>query len=455
MMTEQNIQSLMQYLPEEYLEEAAAFRVAHSISAAESASPKADAPPRLLLRAALPIAAAACLAAVCGLFWWMGSRDDMPMVESRQHEVDEQHTPATQTETTESLAPETSETTDTAASETAAAPAQGSARVTGSAAGTAAQGTGSVKAQGTGAAQNSQNNAKQTATTTKPASNQTAAETEPKLPYDPEIVAQYRLGDVNMDGRIDSMDVWLLTLEYYTVVVDGGESTLTPEQLYLGNVTDERITPEVSLWGDKSALIETDYIISTADIYWLHAYYADIYLGYRDEIPMEVYIEFGADPYIDENGEYGQNYYGDWFIDGTSEDITALHEFGIGTIPAWVSYTQDWNLTGYCYARRWETLTLEYQAADSGLRVTLEYELSATETDKKVAYLEDHPERYALLPTDGDTIWYLDNEEWSWKYLYWLTDGYYTKCGFYIYNSFLTEEYYDYAETFRSVISLD
>lgn len=423
MMTEQNIQALMQHLPEEYLEEAAAFRMAHPMPAAQAPSLKAETPPRFLLRAALPIAAAACLVAVCGLFWWMGTRDDMRTVESRMHEIDEQRTSAAQTDSadsSETTASETSETTATTAAETETAPAQGSVRVTGSAAGTAAQGT--AKAQGTGAAQST---TKQTAKTTKPASNQTsAAETEPKLPYDPDIVAQYRLGDVDMNGQIDVCDAQLLLQEYGAVVVEGGNSILTPEQRYLGDVTDERIVSreDVDLSSgiyNGAPAMETDYIISTADSDWILVYYAEYHLMYYDldfkeaglePLPITDFIEFyriyGHVPYVDENGDYVQNLLSGYIDSDTADDYLNLPD--LAPIPIRLSGRKNWVLTEYYYSRWGKGGYVEYTAQDDDDRFTLWfYEIAESNYyNNKSNQEQKEPGLRMPLPVDGDPVWY-------------------------------------------------
>lgn len=413
MMTEQNIQALMQHLPEEYLEEAAAFRMAHPMPAAQAPSLKAKTPPRFLLRAALPIAAAACLAAVCGLFWWMGTRDDMRTVESRMHEIDEQRTSAAQTDSadsSETTASETSETTATTAAETETAPAQGSARVTGSAAGTAAQGT--AKAQSTGAAQST---AKQTAKTTKPASNQTsAAETEPKLPYDPDIVAQYRLGDVNMDGFIDLIDSQLLLQEYNAVVVEGGESILTPEQRYLGDITNERVTTELDIWNDNAPLIETDYIISSADFILLFKYAADVMFNGIPMYPVEEYVKNDLPPYDEWYLYYPPGLiemYGNVDADTDEESV---YFPGFGWLPVRVEGERNWQLTDYTYYNASAYygsdpshcyLTVRYYCEDDGRTYKVKYSLYS---DGGAAdFLErglENNESFTMLRPDDPTI---------------------------------------------------
>lgn len=481
MMTEQTMQELMRHLPEEYLEETAAFRMAHAVPLKSAGRAKAVTKRAeqsgIWLRILVPVSAAACLAAVCGLVWWISGRGDQLTVESHTHEIDEQQPAVTQTATapfealTETTAEQVAENDTTTQPARDGKPVQTGAGKTQAAAGQTQSG------QGTQAA----GSAKTTRQTVKPAEQQTTTTvtTEPALPYDPDIVAQYRLGDVDMNGLIEPEDAVLLLREYIAVVVDGGESILTPEQIYLGDILKDNIYPEVlgSLPDEKEAvakIIETDYPISYADMYALMSYYIQCWISYETPLyPVEEYVKRGAPPY-----EEWELYYapaikmnGEPDADTTEENIY-FPQFG--TLPVWVEGEKNWRLSKYSYYNASEYygvnpvycyLNVTYYCEEDGSKCRIKFNLYPDgKAVHRIEEFAESDERYVVLQADDDNktvllefdknsrtghIYYWDR--WNFCNLCWAEGNWYAVC-----DGFTSEEeMYLFAEQFVNICTLE
>ncbi|MBP0986725.1 MAG: hypothetical protein J6S92_00345, partial [Oscillospiraceae bacterium] len=191
------------------------------------------------------------------------------------------------------------------------------------------------------------------------ASQKTAAQTEtgtkthPTIAgraYDPEITAKYRLGDVNMDGVLDSQDAILLQAEYTAVVLEGGESLLTPEQLVLGDcIADNRIPlPLVSgsdeIQPQRRDYQETDYPVSYADSFVLIRYIDELHGHdmHADQLSLEEFIRYGRIVGLGTGGGADRDMI--WRYTDASEESVQLE--GFGALPVHVG---AFTMTGYWY----------------------------------------------------------------------------------------------------------
>lgn len=409
-MNDQKFAELMQLAPAQYVEEAAAFRAAHGTAARAEITQSSGISGRML-RAALPVGAAACAAAVIGLVGWIAQGRDPGNVESHQQEITEQFAattlPADETQT------DTDSTLTTTAAQTALPADETPALTVGA--------TGSGKpASGTKSAGTKTNSAaKNTAAALTPAEAKQTETTAAPLPYDPEIVAKYQKGDVDMNGEIDLYDMNLLLREYTTVVLKGGESSLTPEQIYLGDITDEW-DPSVVLGESEynTEIVETDYPISAADAMILLAYYTEVYMaGYNQyaDIPADVFAQFGHTPFIDENGSYVTNHYGGRLTDST--DLTDFSLPDIGRIQVRYSGVSDWTLSDYSYERWNGLLAMTYgdpYSDESYITIDAQYmPRSTSRSDIFQNRLAETPEQYGVLPIEGRTVWYQKRPVWG------------------------------------------
>lgn len=411
-MNDQKFAALMQLAPAQYVEEAAAFRAAHG-TASRAEITQSSGISRWMLRAALPVSAAACAAAVIGLVGWIAQGRDPGNVESHQQEITEQLAattlPADETQT------DTDSTLTTTAAQTAP-PADETPALTSGATGTGKPASG-TKSAGT----KTNSAAKNTGAALSPAEAKQTETTAAPLPYDPEIVAKYQKGDVDMNGQIEMYDAQLLGYEYRSVVVEGGESLLTPEQIYLGDITDgwDPVAMGFEWHGDAfGEIIETDYPISAADFEILFEYYSVFYLTeyiYLVDIPADVYAELGYVPYIDENGNYLQSSFGA-LLDADTE-LSEITLPDVGTIPVWVSGSKDWNLTQYNYERLSGLLRLTYGPdipEDPHIYIWAQYlPRSKTKDDRFQKGLAETPEQYGILPIEGRTVWYQKRPVWG------------------------------------------
>ena len=348
-MNDMQFEKLMALLPPEYLDEAVQYRMAHMAEASAAEPEKIPVimqkkqMPHKLLRIAAPLSAAACLTAVIALGLWFGSRTpDLP-VESHAHDITE-------------VSPET--VTTTAQTETTAKPE------TETRPGIVTQTTDVSGTDITSAAQSESDETKKPASQTDAAANTTASQnttaqtvTDAKAlptiagrPYDPEIVAKYQLGDVNMDGVLDSQDAILLQAEYTAVVLEGGESLLTPEQLVLGDcIADNRIPlPLVSgsdeIQPQRRDYQETDYPVSYADSFVLIRYIDELHGHdmHADQLSLEEFIRYGRIVGLGTGGGADRDMI--WRYTDASEESVQLA--GFGALPVHVG---AFTMTGYWY----------------------------------------------------------------------------------------------------------
>lgn len=95
----------------------------------------------------------------------------------------------------------------------------------------------------------------------------------------------FEAGDVDMDGEVTITDAQILLQEYETVVVNGGKSILTPQQMALGDIYPNTAEDDpdtvlrrlgVKLKNFPVERIATDYPISLQDSYILLAYVTEM-----------------------------------------------------------------------------------------------------------------------------------------------------------------------------------
>lgn len=287
-MKDRELFRLMQLIPEEYPEETAAFLAAHG-KAGESGKTepvirqkKAEPQAGILWRVLLPAGAAACLAVLIGTGLWAGLREKPMTAASSEPELTEI---AVQTETAPTQIAEV----------TAAVQQTVTNTVTQSAVknGTVPAVQSSTPAVTAAAEDKPQTTARQqakpqstVAPEQQPAPETNAAAVPPRNP-------DYPPGDVNMDGRVDTADAQLLYQEYHAVVVEGGSSILTPEQIALGDVYPNTAEEDVEAIARQlcydpdtmpTVLIATDYPISYLDVRIVLGYYAEMQPGGMDRV---------------------------------------------------------------------------------------------------------------------------------------------------------------------------
>ncbi len=305
-MKDRELFRLMQLIPEEYPEETAAFLAAHG-KAGESGKTepvirqkKAEPQAGILWRVLLPAGAAACLAVLIGTGLWAGLREKPMTAASSEPELTE------------------------IAVQTGTAPAQSAAVTTAVEQTVTNTVTQSAVKNGTVPAVQSSTPAVTAAAEDKPlttvrqqqAKPQTTA--APQQQTVPETTAfsvpardpDYLPGDVNMDGEVDVGDVQLLLTEYKAVVVNGKESTLTPQQIALGdiypNTADEDPFEVIGFSLDEdedntnTPIIATDYPISYQDVHILLCYCTEFLIPpfYRDYdlFTVDMYVQYGGIP---------------------------------------------------------------------------------------------------------------------------------------------------------------
>ncbi len=287
-MKDRELFRLMQLIPEEYPEETAAFLAAHG-KAGESGKTepvirqkKAEPQAGILWRVLLPAGAAACLAVLIGTGLWAGLREKPMTAASSEPELTEI---AVQTET---APPHINEVT-------AAVQQTVTNTVTQSAVknGTVPAVQSSTPAVTAAAEDKPQTTARPQA---KPQS--TAAPEQQSVPGTtvfsiPPRNPDYPPGDVTMDGRVDLADAQLLLKEYRAVVVEGGNSILTPEQIALGDVYPNTREDDVTFFlsrlmsdlDDDTGLsvIPTDNPISYEDAALIADYYLNMDIAHYRE----------------------------------------------------------------------------------------------------------------------------------------------------------------------------
>lgn len=335
-MNDQQMDALMQLVPEKYLEETMQYCMEHARDTVPGITKKSV--PRRMLWLAAPVSAAACLAAVFGLGFLLRANTTAPPAESLANDITEvQPTAETTTDTTVSSQ---SSTTAKRESETR----RGS--VTQTAAELLTTDSGSSAASQNTTAQNTNTAAKTTG------SAHTTAQTETKplptiagRPYDPEIVAKYQLGDVDMDGNITTADAAMLNAECIAVLVDGEESTLSAEQLVLGDIIKDNRAPlpVVSRLDNLDLLAPaSDYPISWADAYVLLVYTTESEVVQKDasQLPFAVFAKSGS--YREEGRRLLPDETTVWRYTEPSEESVALP--ALGCLPAHVG---EWDMIGY------------------------------------------------------------------------------------------------------------
>lgn len=317
--------ALMELIPEQYIEEAAAYRQAHSGAAK----------PRIHWVAPVSIAACAVLG-IGGVMLYRGSEDNQFAYDS---------TPKQMTE----IQPAKTVPTETATETVTAATIATVKELTQ----TTADATTAKTVTVTTTAKTAGNHIEtQTAATAKSAAQtQTVTETAP-APTVPDILNLYQLGDVNMDGRVDVNDAQLLLWEYNAVVIEGGESTLTADQIRLGDVTDEwdPHTDEFS-----TLIVETDYPISMADVDLILLYYSQCTAAekYYRWYSFEMWRDNG-NPTDEEIARHPADIWMNTF-DGSDLNVPVdlnaqtLTVDSFGTFPLQIGTENPWNLTRYSY----------------------------------------------------------------------------------------------------------
>ncbi|MBP0971420.1 MAG: dockerin type I repeat-containing protein, partial [Oscillospiraceae bacterium] len=263
-MNDRELFRLMELVPEEYTEETAEFLKIHNADdSTVSPAPviRKNAPGlqnNILWRILLPAGAAACFAVLI----FAGIRTGLhekPVTESSS--VPEMTAVAEQTGTapaetsrTDAAALYTETVTQTTVRQESTAPVQ--------------HGTTAV----TAAESRQSADREQTAAQTAAAQEHAPAPTTTDAPA-PQPEPRYQPGDVNMDGKVDLDDAQLLYKEYVAVVVEGGESILTPQQIALGDVYPNTKDDNLVVFRRRLSssarlpeeIIMTDYPISYQD----------------------------------------------------------------------------------------------------------------------------------------------------------------------------------------------
>ncbi len=372
-MNDAKLNALMQLVPERYLDEAMDYHAAHAPQEIPVQAEQKAVPHRMLWIAA-PVSAAACLAAVTGLVLFIGTKQPEHPVESLQNAIIEEQPPAgtvtTAAETVTTAAGTVTQRSTVAkphtdaesAAVTVTAIVSGSAAQTATSAEPAESSAGTAKASSAAAAHTE--DAAQTETEPLP--------TIAGRPYDPEIVAQYQLGDVDMDGEIRVEDCQLMWREYNTVVRDGGESILTAEQLVLADIVKDNRVPlakfnlaTVSESNAIQLLEQPDYPVSFTDVMIVLAYYSGI-PAHRNlsRITMEEFAQSGIFT-SDGNGNTVVYHGIDWrYVDAAEETVT-IPEFG--TLPVQVG---AFTMFGYRYCPEQGESSLFYRDENRLIELT-------------------------------------------------------------------------------------
>ena len=273
-MKDKELFRLMQFIPDEFPEETAEFLAAHQKTKnAEPVIRKTQTEPRgILWRIMMPVCTAACIALIIGAGVRATFRENPLTETSSQPEItliaEQTSTASPVTATTQSVQKQTVTRTVT---ETLPVQQTASTAQNGTSAGTEASAAPVIPQ-----------------TTAKPAAQSTqettAASVPPSAPY-------YPPGDVNMNGKVDVNDAQILLDEYKAVVENGGESTLTPEQIALGDVYPNTAKDDQNAFIDRIPgfnldviMIPTDYPISYEDGYLVLVYASetDIAHNYKD-----------------------------------------------------------------------------------------------------------------------------------------------------------------------------
>ena len=284
-----------------------------------------------------------------GLCYVIGTRQPERPVESLQNEIiEEQPSAVTGTTASETDAPRSTAVTTHTETKSAAV------TVTSIVSGTATQSGISEEPAATAAETAMQIPVSDVQTDAGQPAVQTETEPLPTIagrPYDPEIVAKYRYGDVNMDGEIDGEDFFLIYAEYMAVVYNGGESILTPEQLFLADIVKDNRAPltieDGSLfWNNTTPIrmnIPTDHPVSYADVVAMTTYYTRYIVSRSASRPdiAEESIRGVLEHDFPSDTSPLEKHYGWRYID-ESEETVFLPE--LGTLPV---HNEDLFLYGY------------------------------------------------------------------------------------------------------------
>ena len=261
-MNDETVKALMKQMPAHFADEVLEYHAAHGTAGNIAAFP-------MVFRFLLP-AAALTAAAVFALILLPHKNDEPVQVNSHVPEI------------TELIAVES---TDTTASQTTTAEASGTTGTTGTAqtvsrsslTTTAAHSTTAKTVQTRSANTDGNSGGAQAAVPVQT----TDAETEPSA-YDPhDILKQFSLGDVNMDGRITTVDGQMILKDWHNVVLDGKETAFSPEQIILADVVDGFLpydleNPWLAPYEELKTQAPADYPLSLEDAQVIVAYYTRI-----------------------------------------------------------------------------------------------------------------------------------------------------------------------------------
>ncbi len=409
-MNDRELYRLMELIPEAYTEETADFLKIHS---ADDCMAKPAPVIRkntqglqnnILWRILLPTGAAACLAVLV----FAGIRTGLhekPVTESSS--VPEMTAVAAQTGTTSA---ETSRTEaavlyteavkQTVVRQERTAPVQ--------------SGTTAVTATESRQSADSEQTVARTAAAQEKAT-EPAATAEPAPQPDP----RYQPGDVNMDGTVDLSDAQILYKEYVAVVIEGGESILTPQQIALGDVYPNTKDDNLDVYLARlhgitrpEGIIMTDYLISYQDFTLIMDYHTYSVAGF-DMGGMNV-LEYAA--YLGLPPEEPELRYAGETVtmrgDSLSKDSVTVRS--LGSFPV---STERWEMT-YASVESCGDFTIMYDGKGdlAGRGVTLYGRISQGKrhTDE---YSEDWErsaadggmEKHAV----GDTAVYLDRDSYG------------------------------------------
>ncbi len=265
MMNDTKVTALMKQMPEHFADEVLEYRAAKGIGTAVTSQFSA---PRIL-RILLPAAAAAAAAGFACILITRRPNDPVQM-NSHEPEVTEIIAAATtETAETTTVSAETHTTAHTAqTTQTSSAARTTALSTTASAQPTA----GTVQTRSANAGGYTAGTQAQSAA---PVQTTTA---EPDV-YDPhDILKQYALGDVDMDGRITAVDGQMILIDWHNVVLDGKETAFSPEQIILADVVDGFLpydleNPWLTPYEELKTQAPADYPLSLEDAQIIVAYY--------------------------------------------------------------------------------------------------------------------------------------------------------------------------------------
>lgn len=433
-MNDTQVNALMQLVPERFLDEAMDYHEAHAPKELFMPSAAKKTVPRRMLWIAAPVSAAACLAAVIGLCYVIGTRQPERPVESLQNEIIEEQpsavtgTTAAETGTTAAETEAQRSTAVTTHTETKSA----AVTVTSIVSGTAAQSGISEEPAATAAETAMQIPASDAQTEAGQPAVQTETEPLPTIagrPYDPEIVAKYRYGDVNMDGEFTAEDCQLVFREYANVVQYGGESELTPEQLVLANIVADNRVPlpyylDTPNFGSSFKLeVPTDYPVSFAElVVFLQCFGKFVVHADISHIPLEELGKHAWMSYNESTHAVELTYDTNWRYIDESEDTVSVPV--LGTLPV---HNDDLILYGYdCPA---DEQYLYYRSGGRYMQVQVTADTGSRPDTEPIS---------VTLPDRELTVdaWYSDSTEWEYyPTVNWYLDGKYYHASCFLFES--------------------